>query len=199
MTEEASAPTPAPSSPLFRQASILYLVLAVGALVWIGVRDGEIPLALVLSRGWPLDLALGLGLGAGMIAAWELVRRFSGAAQRLEELLAASLGGLRRDEALALAFFSAVGEELFFRGAMLTSWGLVVTSVLFALLHSGPGKIFLAWTFSALLAGLALGGLVLWRDGVLLAPMVAHFTVNAVQLPRLVGRAAPGGTQTGLS
>jgi membrane protease YdiL (CAAX protease family) len=40
------------------------------------------------------------------------------------------------------------------------------------------------WTLFAVVAGSLFGGLMLWR-GNLLAPVVAHFLVNAVNLSRL--------------
>jgi membrane protease YdiL (CAAX protease family) len=43
------------------------------------------------------------------------------------------------------------------------------------------------WTVFAALAGLLFGGLMLWR-GNLLAPMVGHFVVNAINLRSLSRR-----------
>jgi membrane protease YdiL (CAAX protease family) len=65
----------------------------------------------------------------------------------------------------------------------LPAWGLLASSVFFALLHVGPGRQYLPWTLAALLAGATFGSLTLWRGGIL-AALVAHFVVNAVQLPR---------------
>jgi membrane protease YdiL (CAAX protease family) len=64
--------------------------------------------------------------------------------------------------------------------------------VLFALLHTGPGRHFRLWTVFAVLAGALFGGLMLWR-GNLLAPVVGHVLVNGVNLRRLAsGRLPPG-------
>jgi hypothetical protein len=60
--------------------------------------------------------------------------------------------------------------------------------VLFAVLHTGPGLSFRLWTAFAVVAGGLFGGLMLWR-GNLLAPIVAHFLVNAVNLSRLAAEA----------
>ena len=38
------------------------------------------------------------------------------------------------------------GQEVFFRGALQHAWGPVWATLAFALLHSGPGRTFLAWT-----------------------------------------------------
>jgi membrane protease YdiL (CAAX protease family) len=69
------------------------------------------------------------------------------------------------------------------------AWGWLAATLLFGLLHSGRGRELLLWTASALLAGAALGGLMAWR-GNLLAPILCHVAVNAVQLHRLLVRRA---------
>jgi membrane protease YdiL (CAAX protease family) len=66
--------------------------------------------------------------------------------------------------------------------------GLVGATILFGLLHSGPGRELRLWTLFALLAGGVLGLLMQWR-GNLLGPVAGHFLVNAVNLRRLAGRA----------
>jgi membrane protease YdiL (CAAX protease family) len=50
--------------------------------------------------------------------------------------------------------------------------------------HTGPGPAFRLWTLFAAVAGGLFGALTVWR-GNLLAPMVAHFVVNAVNLWRV--------------
>ena len=62
--------------------------------------------------------------------------------------------------------------------------GWAAATVLFGLLHSGPGKAFRLWTLFAVVAGALLGGLMAWR-GNLLGPIAGHFLVNAVNLRRL--------------
>ena len=78
---------------------------------------------------------------------------------------------------------------MFFRGAMQPAWGYLVATLLFAVLHSGRGRELLLWTLTALLAGAMLGGLMAWR-GNLLAPILCHVAVNAVQLRRILARPA---------
>jgi CAAX protease family protein len=171
---------------LYRLAWFFYLALAVGGAVWIGLRTGDVPLALFVDpAGIWLDLALGAGTGLALVGLWEVARRrLSGAAQ-LEEHLAEILRGIAPGEVLALALLSGFTEELFFRGAVQGAWGIVPATLLFALLHTGPGAPFRLWSLFAAVAGLALGGLMLWR-GNLLAPALAHFLVNAINLRRLV-------------
>ena len=127
---------------------------------------------------------MGLVAGLGSVALWRIAAAVLPLARRLELDLAEIIGQIPRSEVVALAVLSGVGEELFFRGAMQPSFGLLLTSLLFALAHSGPGRSFMLWSVFALLAGLGLGGLYLWR-GNLVSPIVAHFAINAMGLWRL--------------
>jgi len=176
---------------LYRLAWVLYLLLAVGGAVWVGARGGTIPLGLFLNvAGWWMDLAWGLAAAAALLGVWEVARRALPAARRLESRLAEMLGPLDRAETIALALLSGFAEELFFRGAMQGAWGWFPALVIFTLLHTGPGGEYRLWTLFAAVAGGTLAALMAWR-GNLLAPVVAHGVVNAVNLGRL-GRVTPG-------
>ena len=119
-----------------------------------------------------------------MIGLWLGLRKVLPSARRLEAELAEMMGALRTSEILGLALLSGFAEELFFRGAMQGAWGWIPATLLFALLHAGPGATFRVWTGFAAIAGLTLAGLMLWR-GNLLAPVVTHMLINAVNLGRL--------------
>jgi membrane protease YdiL (CAAX protease family) len=161
-------------------------------LVWIGVREASITLALFVDpTGWGWDLLLGVATAAAMVVAWEGLRARSTLARDLEERLREVAGELTRDEALGLAVLSGVAEEVFFRGALQPTAGYLVATAVFGLLHTGRGRELRLWTLAALVAGAALGGLMAWR-GNLLAPIVAHAGVNAVGLSRLRRPPAPG-------
>jgi membrane protease YdiL (CAAX protease family) len=168
------------------------MVLAVGGAVWIGFREGVIPLRLFFDvREWWLDLLLGVGAGLLLLGLWKGAESGSPLARELEGLLGEALGPLGRTEVIALAVLSGFAEELFFRGAVQGSFGWLPATVLFALLHTGPGRAFRLWTLFALVAGLLFGGLMELR-GNLLGPVVAHFLVNAVNLWRLASRDESG-------
>ena len=175
---------PRTAGRLYRLAWFFYLVLAVGAVVWIGLRLGSIPLSLFVRPGWWLDLLLGVACGLLLLGLWQLGLRTLPLAGQLEERLAEVLGAVPRDEALALALLSGFSEELLFRGAMQGAWGFLPATFLFALLHTGSGPAFRLWTAFATVAGLAFGALMLWR-GNLVAPVVAHVLVNGVNLYRV--------------
>src|SRR5919112_531710 len=89
-------------------------------------------------------------------------------------------GAYARDLVL-LSIFSGVGEEAFFRGAVLQEFGLVISSLLFGLAHIGPDRRYLAWTLSAVLMGFVFGA-IFEVSGGLLAPVVAHAGHNAATL-----------------
>lgn len=184
MSGSPEAP-PSRSPSLYRVAWFFYLVLAVAGLVWLGAREGRIGLSLfVVAGSWWLDLALGLGAAALLLALWWMLERLSAEARDLEAELSRLVAGLTRGEGLALALISALAEELFFRGALQGAVGLLPAAFLFALLHGGPGKSFRLWALFALLAALVLGVLVRER-GALGSAIVAHAAVNALQLARL--------------
>jgi membrane protease YdiL (CAAX protease family) len=84
-------------------------------------------------------------------------------------------------EIVVLAAASSVGEEMFFRGALLPVVGLVASSAIFALLHIGPKLRHLPWTVSSFLAGLLFGAMFLWT-GDLTGPVLAHFLINFLNL-----------------
>ena len=173
---------------LYRVAWGFYLLLAITAVVWIGSSQGSIPLALFVDPvTWWIDLGLGLVAGFLLVGLWEAGRRIVPAMRELESLLAEHLNGLDPSEALALALISGFAEELFFRGAMQSSWGFGWATVIFTLMHSGPGRAFRWWTLFAFVAALVFGGLTVLR-GSILAAVVAHTLVNAINLRRLAAQ-----------
>ncbi len=170
---------------IYRLAWTFYLVLAIAAVIWIGSSQGSIPLALFIDpASWWLDLGLGLIGGLGLVALWDAGRRFVPAMRELEIALAGQIGPLDQSEALALALISGFAEELFFRGAVQTSWGWAWATVIFTLMHSGSGRAFRWWTLFAFVAALVFGGLTFYR-GSILAAVVAHTVVNSINLRRL--------------
>jgi membrane protease YdiL (CAAX protease family) len=173
------------ASWIYRTAWIFYLVLALGGILWVGLREGSIHVDLFINlESWWLDLGVGLVAGGSLILVWILIRRTLPAARRLEAELAELLGHLRTSEVVGLALLSGFAEELFFRGAVQGAWGWLPATILFALLHAGPGATFRIWTVFAAIAGSTLAALMVWR-GNLLAPVVAHVVVNGINLDRL--------------
>lgn len=181
----------------FRLAWVFYLALALAGVVWLGLAHGGLSLATFLDpdpRSLAVDVALGAGCAAALSAGWRLLRVFVGSMRRLEDVMRRWFGELDGAQVFVLALISGFSEELFFRGAMQSSLGWIWATLLFALLHHGPGRIFRVWTAFALVAGLAFAALTQYR-GNILAATVAHFLVNWINLHLLMSQ-APGASDT---
>lgn len=87
----------------------------------------------------------------------------------------------KRVDLILVAVFSGVGEEVFFRGVLQPELGIGIASLLFGVLHLGPDRRYLIWTFWAVGAGF-LFGFLYERTGGLLAPITAHVMHNAATL-----------------
>jgi membrane protease YdiL (CAAX protease family) len=164
--------------------SVAYGLLLAIAILWAWLR-GDRPIFGLPDPMEPCWSAL-IGTAAGLLVAvlsQLSVSRFAWA-RRLEEEFARILGPLTMFEVALLALLSGVAEEAFFRGAMQPSLGLVITSLIFGLLHVGPSKTYLPWTAMALGMGFALGALYLWT-GTLIAPILCHFLINTINLRRI--------------
>ena len=147
---------------------------------------------------WPRDLGVGLAIGLGTVglSRW-LDTRFEWA-RDLSDGFRKLLGEGGAKEAFVLAVLSGVAEELFFRGliqqwldAKVGTWpALVITAVVFGGVHIGPNwRQFWPWTVMAVVMGGVLG--LAWIfTGNLVAVIVAHFTINFINLT-LIFRRAP--------
>jgi membrane protease YdiL (CAAX protease family) len=185
--------------PHSRSALIVGLYTALAALaVVIGVARGDPDLYRLGGRSEPWKLFaspfLGVVVGLGVVFASRLcVHRFEWA-RRLHRDFRGLLGDLDARDIFVLAVASSVGEELLFRGALLPWIGLWPQAIVFALLHVGPGRRFLPWTLSAFFAGLLFSVLYLLL-GDLGAPIVAHFTINYLNLSYIVRTELPAEVQ----
>jgi hypothetical protein len=101
--------------------------------------------------------------------------------------LAELVGKRSLRDCIVLAVASGVAEEAFFRGVLQPALGWLLASLIFGLVHLAPKRELLPWTGFALAAGLVLGAL-FESTGNLVAPIVAHVGINAVNLRRLVVR-----------
>lgn len=128
---------------------------------------------------------VGLAVGLGVVGLTRLATRHFQWARDLHASFHDLLGPLTMREIFILATASSVGEELLFRGALQPWLGVWLQGAVFALLHVGPGKRFVPWTVSAFVLGVAFGGLASWT-GSLGAPIVAHFTINFMNLRYIV-------------
>lgn len=130
------------------------------------------------------DVAVGLAVGVGAVAASRAVSRRTRWGDRLARSLGGLLGPLSWRECALLAAVSGIAEEAFFRGALQPHLGLTAASLLFGLAHFAPQRDLWPWTALSVGAGFLLGGLFAWT-GNLVAPVVAHAFINAVNLRHL--------------
>lgn len=183
MTIEPDADSP---SLFYRSAWTAYLIIAVIGLFWWGHHHGDITLSLFIDpKTWWIDVLLGSGVGLALVVLWRAGRRFIGSMREVEAWMLETIGRLDSSEIFALALISGFSEELFFRGAMQSSWGWIWALGIFTLLHSGPGRAFRFWTLFAFLAGASFSWLTLSR-GSLLPAIVAHVVVNGINMHLLM-------------
>ena len=182
--EEEGGPGPA----MLPMAGAFYGLMFAAALVW-GAVEGRPPVFLPGGRDveWGADLGLGIGVGLLVVLGSELITRFTSWGEQSARLLGEMLGEVSQADAIWLALASAIAEELFFRGAIQPHLGLVGTSLLFGVAHLPPRRELVPWTLMAVGAGFLLGGLFEWTGNVL-APIAAHFTLNAINLRQLSKR-----------
>lgn len=134
---------------------------------------------------WLLHTAYGVGVGAIMVVLSRMSATRFAWAMHLADEFRNILGGVERRGILIIALTTALAEESLFRGLLQPSLGLWLTAAIFAVVHIGPTPRFLPWTVMAFGAGLLFGGLY-DATGNLLAPFVAHVTVNYLNLRYLV-------------
>lgn len=175
-----------PPEPVLSRATLivgLYGALAVAA-VGIGTLRGE-PFLFRQTGSTPLRMLLSPIVGLAVALAVVFVSRLCAHrfdwARQLHRSFRALLGSLTSRDILILALASSIGEELFFRGALLPWLGLWASAGVFALLHIGPGLSYLPWTVSAFAMGL-LFGVMFNIFGDLGGPIVAHFTINYLNI-----------------
>lgn len=145
----------------------------------------------------------GAGVGLVAVALSNVLERHAAWASRLSDAFRETLGPLSHTQCFGIAVCSALGEELLFRGFVLqgvalrvfdpeSAWGfpvaLLCSSLIFGGLHIGPDwRTFLPWTLMAITMGGVFGALFWWTGG-LEAPIIAHFTINFLNLIALSSR-----------
>ena len=136
---------------------------------------------------WAGDSLTGVVAAGAVIALSAALTAATHFGKDLARALAQILGPLSIRSCLVLAAASGVAEEALFRGALQPLLGLTAASLLFGLAHFVPRRELLPWTLFTLAAGFGLGALYAWT-GNLVAPVIAHAGVNAVNLRLLTNR-----------
>ena len=186
--ETAARPSPL-TTAAFAYAATAVIVLAVLPHLQAPLERFGAPNhgAVLLGASPSTGIVWGVGLGGILATAGQAVTRRTAWGRRFEALMAELVGGIHPLDALLLAALSALAEELLFRGVLLPYLGLWVSSALFGLAHLVPREGLWPWSLWAGAAGLALGASALATGG-LLAPILAHFGVNAVGLLMMAGK-----------
>ena len=194
---EPEAPPPGGAvrseSAFVRFGLLFYGGMIAAALLWrMGFAGESIlfrsPAAETAGLASPLrDAALGLAAGLAVVALSSTLTALTRFGERLARGLAEAIGPISVPNALLLATASGLGEELLFRSALQPRVGLVFASLIFGAMHFVPRREMLPWTGFAVAVGFGFGVL-FDRTGNVIAPVVAHTVVNAINLPLLARR-----------
>ncbi len=186
----SSTPRRLPPGALVRAGVAFYAVLFGLGWFWcVVIRQRSLLVAPGGSIHWVRDLAAGGIAAAIVIALSAALTERTALGGALARALGAALGPLAVRDCVVLAAASGLGEEAVFRAALQPEVGLAIASVVFAAAHFVPRRDLWPWSVFALGAGLLLGGLYA-ATGNLVAPVVAHAGINAVNLRRLSQRHA---------
>ena len=166
-------------------ATVFYAAVFALACAWAAFTEPGLDLLLRA----PKDLALpwwagGVLVGVGLVLLTILAEPVFPALRRLSEQLAPLVAPFHASRILSLALLSGICEEALFRGPMQHGLGYVPASLIFALLHGGTSRRFIAWSTFALLAGLCFG-LLAEIYGSFWPAALAHVVVNGINLRRL--------------
>lgn len=151
----------------------------VGSLMFL-LWTGDVTRAVVGEEPFQ-GLLLGALASVPMIGAAQLLPPFAPPLTRLRRALARIVGSISLPSIALVSAASAVGEELLFRAVIQEHFGVVAGVALFAMAHVPVERDLWLWPVTAVLGGAVFGWLYVVTDAAL-APMTAHFLVNAVGL-----------------
>jgi membrane protease YdiL (CAAX protease family) len=151
------------------------VTLLLGGLGYWGIKHAGLPLVL---KATPRAVALGIA-GSVWLTVWTFlvqngyaVIKGKSYAHDLTAALAKNYAHTGAAQIILGGVTAALGEEIFFRGLLQQSLGLVPASLLFMLAHFGKKEIRVISLWSVF-QGLYLGLFFLWSRN-LLVPMIAH-------------------------
>jgi hypothetical protein len=169
---------------LVRKSTIVYGIMAAIGLAAMAFFHDSLVTAFALPAE-PVDtsrlLACGIVAAAVLLVLSYFFEDWFESFRELKAIIMQVLGKVSVPMAIYLSLVTSVGEELLFRGAIQPFAGVLLTSILFGMLHMGHNGIVSAWSFWALIAGYMLG----WmydETGSIWPSMIAHFGVNTVSI-----------------
>lgn len=177
------------SGPIVRGAILFYLAMGAAGALWMHAESGpEVWRTRLFGPRPELAAALGIAGGFLLVAVTRLLEKWE-PVRRLLRGFSEVLHGVTPGASVLLAAVSALGEEILFRGALQPVTGPWIASAIFGAAHLPLDRSFAAWPVFAFVAGLGLA-FAAETSGSLLAPVIAHFVVNWVNL-RHIARGAP--------
>ncbi len=169
---------------LIKKSTLVYGVMAAVGLAAMAFFHDSIKTAFL----WPsAPMEMGRLVVSGLTAAGVLLvlsyffEDWFESFRELKAIVMQVLGKVSVPMAIYLSLVTSIGEELLFRGAIQPFAGLLLTSILFGMLHMGHKGIISAWSIWALIAGCLLG----WmyeETASIWPPLIAHFGVNMVSI-----------------
>ena len=188
------------------QATVgVYAASAAVACVWRAIQGRSVwhdgaPLGSTHAIAVPLALSVGALVGVAVVWASQVAVRRTRWGRGLHLALREGVLGVPRSSLGLLALSAAVGEELFFRGALLptlagavgTVAAVALSSLAFGLLHVPGNRKLVPWTLTALGMGVVFAGLYL-VTGEVLAPIAAHAVINHENMHFLLAYDPAGG------
>ena len=172
---------------LIKKSTIVYGVMSAAGLFSMAFFHDSFKTAFL----WPsAPMEMGRIVLSGLIAAGVLLvlsyffEDWFESFRELKSIIMQVLGKVSVPMAIYLSMVTSIGEELMFRGAIQPFAGILLTSVLFGMLHMGHKGLISAWSIWALIAGYMLGWMYeettsMWP------PIIAHFGVNMVSILNL--------------
>lgn len=161
----------------------LYALMALlgGVLYWWRIAGDDwssfqLPTA-AIGFGMVFSLLLVLVVVGGNLVGLRYSRGLRRAQHDLVEVFEpVGIGGI-----ILLGLVSSVGEEIFFRAYLQREVGLILSSLLFGVLHWPPKRAWWPWPFFAFAMGLLLGYLHTLTES-LLYPVLVHWAINSLNL-----------------
>lgn len=163
---------------------LLMLLMALVGVGWLSRRSfGQVMRRLDLVRPSGQDVLIGVGVALLMVPVSALIQGIAtligiGVDPAIEDLTNQLIGDLFTTPwgILTLGLAAAIGEEPLFRGALQPRFGLVLTALIFAVVHSNYGLS--ASTVLVFVLGLVLGVLRIRRNTT--TSVIAHATYNGI-------------------
>lgn len=161
---------------------LVYLGIALISIVWEFLSYGNgfhswsqsAPLSAGMLLGGFVLIALYVGLSA-------LMNRFFAWAKALEKIFAQLLTPISYFQILVISLLSGFVEEWFFRGVLMSHFGLLVSSLAFGLCHFVPERRLWIWGPWAFFAGIVFGKIYEISGSLVLCALI-HAGINAALL-----------------